>query len=61
MDVFVIYFLGFLVFVGFFGAAFTRRSPYPGAYPHEGEYPERLVFWVIGISAALALIATFAN
>jgi len=61
MGEFVFYFFGYLVFVGFFGAAFTRRSPYPGAYSHEGSYPETLIFWVAGVSAVLAFITAVRN
>jgi hypothetical protein len=56
MGEFIIYFLGYLIFVWFFGAIFTRRDAYPGSFMNEGSYPETFVFWVLGLSGGLALL-----
>jgi hypothetical protein len=56
---FLFLFIGYGVFVGFLGAIFGRRSPFSGAYSHEEFYSETVIFWVVGISAGLAIVTMF--
>ena len=56
---FLFLFIGYGVFVGFLGAIFGRRSPFSGAYSHEEVYSETVIFWVVGISAGLAIVTMF--
>lgn len=56
MSEFFFLFISYGIFVGFLGAIFGRRSPFTGAYAHEDYYNETVIFWVIGISAGLALL-----
>jgi hypothetical protein len=61
MGEFVFIFFVYLLFVGFFGMIFTRTDAFPGSGSGQGDYPETLIFWIIGISAVLAFITVTAN
>jgi hypothetical protein len=58
---FIFFFFGYLLFVGFFGMVFTRTDAFPGSGLSQGDYPETLFFWVVGISAFLAFLTVNAS